>query len=287
MRLVPLLACVAAMAACTGPGDGEGNGQADAPTPAATGTTAASPAGPPQPQPTETGLAARETGGARKVSEETDDYLFTYSYPAPAGAIPALGDWLDRELEERRADLARESAQARRQARADGFPYNKHSYQAEWQIVADIPGWLSLSNEFSTYSGGAHGIYGVNSLVWHKQSGEAMDAIELFSSAKALEEALGERLCNGLDREREKRRGVPVNREEENSFNDCPDIGEFTVLVGSGGGRRFDRLTLYAGPYVAGAYAEGDYRINLPVDRAVLDAVKPRYRDSFAARNRA
>ena len=158
------------MAGCTDPAGGEQDGQDSAP--AATATAAAPAA--PVPEPTETPLAMREAGGGRAVTEETDDYLFTYRYPAVAGSLAPLGDLLDRQLEERRTQLATSSAQARREARADGFPYNKHSYQAEWKLVADLPGWLSLSNEFSTYSGGAHGIYGVSSLVWDKQAAEAM-----------------------------------------------------------------------------------------------------------------
>lgn len=272
------------MAGCTGPAGEQAEQQADAP---AAPVTPAPATDSPAPQPVETGLAARGSGGARAVTEETDDYLFTYSYPAPAGSIAPLGDLLDRKLDERRAELASSAAQARRDARADGFPYNKHSYQAEWKVVANIPDWLSLSNEFSSYSGGAHGIYGVTSLVWDKQEAEAIEAIDLFTSPQALEDALGDRFCDGLNTLREKRRGEPVDPEADNSFNDCPDIDELTVLVGSGGGRRFDRLTLYAGPYVAGPYAEGDFRVNLPVDRAVLDSVKPRYRASFATRSRA
>jgi hypothetical protein len=283
MRLVSLLACAAAMAGCTGPASDEQEQQAG--TPAATATAVATPS--PAPEPTETPLAVRDTRGARAVTEETDDYLFSYSYPAVAGSVPPLGDLLDRQLEERRTELATSAAQARREARADGFPYNKHSYQAEWKLVADIPGWLSLSNEFSTYSGGAHGIYGVSSLVWDKDAAEAMEAIELFTSPQALEDALGGRFCDGLNKQREERRGEPVDPEADDLFNKCPDMDELTVLVGSGNGRRFDRVTLYAGPYVAGPYAEGDFRVNLNVDRAVLQTVKPRYRDSFATRSRA
>ncbi|WP_235425435.1 DUF4163 domain-containing protein [Croceibacterium mercuriale] len=281
--MVSLLACAAVMAGCTGPAGDEQERQAGTPAPEA--TAVATP--PPAPEPTETPLAVRETGGARAVTEETDDYLFSYAYPAVAGSVAPLGDLLDRQLEERRTELATSAAQARREARADGFPYNKHSYQAEWKLVADIPGWLSLSNEFSTYSGGAHGIYGVSSLVWDKDAAEAMEAIELFTSPQALEDALGDRFCDGLNKQREERRGDPVDPEADDLFNKCPDIDELVVLVGSGSGRRFDRLTLYAGPYVAGPYAEGDFRVNLNVDRAVLQTVKPRYRDSFATRGRA
>jgi len=289
MRLVPVLATVlasaGALAACTG--SGEEQQQPPAQESAATASATAVAAESPVPQPTETGLASREASGARAVAEETDDYLFEYKYPAAAGSIAALGSLLDERLEEQRAELARSSADARRQARSDGFPYNKHSYEAEWKIVADLPDWLSLSNEFSTYSGGAHGIYGVTSLVWDKEGGEAMEALDLFTSPQALADALGDRFCDELNTLREQRRGEPVDPSSDDPFNACPDLDETVVLVGSAGGRRFDRLTLYVGPYVAGPYVEGDWRVNLNVDRQVLEAVKPAYRASFATRNRA
>src|SRR5690606_12475117 len=88
-------------------------------------------------------VKARSHGnGARSVSEQTDDFLFEYAYPAEAGRIPELAQLLDDKLEERRTELATESASARRGAREQGFPYNKHSYTAQWKVVADLPGWL-------------------------------------------------------------------------------------------------------------------------------------------------
>jgi hypothetical protein len=285
VRLVSVLAGVAALAACNGTAD-EVEEPVEAPAPIAS-ESAAAPQGEPSPSP----LAERSSNGARSVVEETDDFLFEYTYPAEAGRIPELAALLDERLEEQRSDLARSAAEARRQARSDGFPYNKHSYSADWKIVADLPRWLSLSNAFTTYSGGAHGNYGLQSLVWDKEQGEAMHAISLFTSPAALEEALGSRFCEELDRLRAERRGAPdgeVQQPEEvggTSFTDCPKIDELTVLVSSGGKRRFDRLTLYAGPYVAGPYAEGAYEVNLRMDQAVLEAVKPEYRESFASRN--
>lgn len=276
-RLVSVLACAAVLAACNGTA-GDGGEDADA-TPAQ-GEGATPPAAPSPPE-----LAARSSSGARSVAEETDDFLFEYAYPAEAGRIPELGDLLDRRLEERRGELARTSAEARRDARSDGFPYNKHSYTGEWKVVADLPRLLSLSNEFSTYGGGAHGNFGMESLVWDKQEGQAMQAVDLFTSPAALEQALGPRFCSELDRLREQRRGAPLEEEGESSFTDCPEIGELTVLVGSRSGSKFDRLTLHAGPYVAGPYAEGAYSVDLRVDRAVLAAVRAEYRDSFASRN--
>lgn len=273
-RLISVLALAGMLAACDGPFGGD-EGATPAPTAAVEATPAAS----------ETTRAESSANGARAVSEETDDFLFEYSYPAEAGRIAELATVLDVMLEQRRGELAREAAEARREARDNGFPYNKHSYTGEWKVVADLPQWLSLSADISTYSGGAHGNYTVQSLVWDKDKTRSMDAVELFASPAALEQALGDRFCEALDREREKRRGEPVGNAVDDIFSECPKIGDLEILVGSSNRRTFDRLTLYAGPYVAGPYAEGAYEVNLSVDRAVLDAVKPEYRTAFTARN--
>jgi len=279
VRFVSVFAGVMALAACNG-GAEEGGEPVESPTPVASEDLQ------PTAAPSATPLAERASNGSRSVAEETDDYLFEYSYPAAAGRIDALGTLLDSRLDEQRAALARTANEARRQARSDGFPYNKHSYTAEWKVVADVPGWVSLSNEFSTYTGGAHGNFGMESLVWNKDEGRARQAIDLFTSPAALEEALGDRFCDDLDRQRERRRGPVEDQPEDGGlFDNCPGMEELTVLVGSSRGRQFDRLTLYAGPYVAGPYAEGAYQVNLAVDQAVRDAVKPEFRESFASRN--
>ena len=225
------------------------------------------------------------SSGARSVAEETDDFLFEFSYPAEAGRIVELASLLDIQLEQRREELAAEAVAARREARQDGFPYNKHSYTAAWEVVTDLPGWLSLSADVHTYSGGAHGNSAVESLVWDKEAEQAMDAKRLFTSPAALEAALGDRYCEDLDRQREERREEPIAEDSDNQFDQCPDIDELEILVGSSNRRTFNRLTVYAGPYVAGPYAEGAYEVDLAIDRAILAAVKPEYREAFSARN--
>lgn len=273
MRSILALALAGTVAAC----DAGGGGASD---PAPTATPA------PTPTASASASATAATNGARTVSEETDDFLFEYSYPSQAGELPELAALLDARLARNREELASEAVEARREARSNGFPYNKHSYTSEWKVVADLPGWLSLSEDVATYTGGAHGNYTIQSLVWDKEAGKAIDGIALFSSPNALNEALGDKFCDGLDRERVKRRGGPLNPEEEgNSFVDCPGIEELEILVGSSNRRTFNRLTLYAGPYVAGPYVEGAYEVNINVDRAILGAVKPEYREAFSARN--
>ncbi|OYW46126.1 MAG: hypothetical protein B7Z08_09670 [Sphingomonadales bacterium 32-68-7] len=223
--------------------------------------------------------------GARSLSEETDEFLFSYAYPAAAGNIPELAALLDRRLEQSRGALVQEAAEARRAARADGFPYNKHSVETRWEVVTDLPGWLSLSAEIESYGGGAHGNYGFDSLVWDKQGARALPAIDLFASAEALDEAIGETMCRALNAERAKRRGEPVPEGSDDQFDQCVGVAETTVLVGSAGRRKFDRIGVQIGPYVAGPYAEGAFELSFPVNRAVLAAVKPEFRDAFVARN--
>ena len=271
-RWVSLFALAAVSAACNPFASRD-------PDPEATATPA------PTPTPTASASAAASSNGARSVAEQTDLFLFEYSYPAEAGRIVELASLLDIQLEQRREELAAEAVAAQREARADGFPYNKHSYPAEWKVVTDLPEWLSLSADVATFSGGAHGNYTVESLVWDKEGERSIEPIELFASPAALEQAFGDRFCEGLDREREKRRGAPLEDDAENSFTDCPKIGELEILVGSSNRRTFNRLTVYAGPYVAGPYVEGAYEVNLNVDGAILAAVKPEYREAFSARN--
>lgn len=230
-----------------------------------------------------TAAASSQTpaGKARSVAESTDAYEFKYSYPAQAGVYPALREHLDAELDETKAGLAKDAEAWKAETEREGFPFNPYSAASEWKVVAAIPGWLSLSNEFSTYTGGAHGMYGMDTLLFDKRAEAIRRPLDLFASPEALWSAVEGRWCTALDTAREKRRGAPVDKSDE-TFGGCPGIEELTVLIGSSNGKTFDRMTLYAGPYVAGPYAEGAYEIDLDIDAAVLKAVKTEYRGAFS-----
>lgn len=233
--------------------------------------------------------SAQAAAGAAKAGEEENDlYSYAYAYPAAAGALPELAARLDKDAEQAKAALISESEDDQKQAEANDYPYRAHSFSKEWKVVANLPRYLSLSGEFSTYSGGAHGMYGLESLVWDRQEKTGMDGVELFQSPEALNEALGQKLCDALDAERAERRGevLPqVPEGEDYGFDSCQHVKDATVLVGSSGGETFDRIGIWFGPYVAGPYAEGSYELNFPVDAAVIEAVKPEYREAFATGN--
>jgi hypothetical protein len=228
--------------------------------------------------------AAPVATGPRDLSEETELYLFKQSWPEAVGKLPALTAQIDREGKQVRRRLAAQAAKDRKATEGAGFPFNKHSYGEEWKVVAEIPGWLSLSKEIFSFTGGAHGIYGVESLVWDKKADSGVRGIDMFASPEVLGAALGQKLCDALDAERLRRRGPDYIPDSEGLFSLCPDLDQATVLVGSSNRQAFDRITIYFGPYVAGPYAEGAYELGFRVDTKVLDAVKPEYRPAFTIR---
>lgn len=232
---------------------------------------------------TEPPLYSIPVGGARTVSEETDLFFFEYSYPQAAGEIPALAEWLDQLLDRRRQALAAEAAEGHERARSNGFPFNAYSSGTAWEVVADLPGWLSLSAALDSYQGGAHPNYGFDAIVWDKANDRALEPIAFFTSPEALDGALGERLCEALNAERERRRGMPVDANADDSFNSCIKPDETNLLLGANGGEHFDRIGIQIAPYLAGPYAEGSYEFTFAVDDQILEIVRPEYREAFGA----
>lgn len=214
------------------------------------------------------------------LSEETALFHFELAYPAQVAAIPALAAKIEADARTVQREMAAEARASKADAAANGYPFNPHGYGAKWQVVADLPAYLSLSNAFSAYSGGAHGMYGMEGLVWDKAKGRGLAPDALFRSPGQLGAAMGDALCAALDRARRARRGgEPV----EGMFAECPGLDEATILVGSANGRTFDRITVYFGPYVAGPYAEGPYELDFPMTAAMLAEVRPAYRAAFSA----
>ncbi len=232
--------------------------------------------------PSARGEAAAETKAeARSIEAETERFAFSYSWPAEVSAIPELAAQMEDRAERMKAALVAEANADWDGAAGAEWEPRQHSASEEWKTVAELPDWISLSGHLASYSGGAHGMYGMESLVWDKRAKAATEGIDMFASPVALEQALGTRLCSALDRARAERRGAPVEEDSDATFDQCPGLHEATVLIGSSDGKHFDRLTVYFGPYVAGAYAEGAYELDFPVTASVIDAVKPRYAEAF------
>lgn len=267
MRSPVLLIPALLLASCNQPGE------AKAPAPTATSADRASPALPAQ---------AATTAAARKVSEENDLYSFDYSYPAAAAAIPSLKAFLDADLDKQKDELVASAEEAKQNA-ADGpigyYPYNRSS---EWQVVTNTRGWLSLSANLYEFAGGAHGNSWFDTILWDKQANRQREPADLFVSRAALTRAIQPEFCRQIDRQRAEKRGEPVVRGSGDSYDECLDPLESIVILGSSNGKAFNRIGVLVAPYNAGPYVEGSYEATIPVNAAVLAAVKPEFRSSFA-----
>jgi hypothetical protein len=228
--------------------------------------------------------ASAAPGGAREVSQSNALFEFEYSYPAAAGAIPELRKQLDADLAQQKAALSASASEHQAESRKQGFPFNPLGNWTAWKVVADLPGWLSLSAEISTYQGGAHPNHGFDALLWDRQANRRRAPLDLFVSKEALSRAIRQDFCAALDRERGKRRGQPVAPGSTDEFDQCIDPVASTVILGSSHGKAFDRIGVLVAPYEAGPYVEGDYEVTLPVTAAVMAAVKPEFRPAFAAK---
>lgn len=220
---------------------------------------------------------------AVSVDEKNDLYEFAYAYPAPAAAIAPLKAELDKRLAAAREDTEANAREDQTSAKKDGYPFHAHYYSGQWKVVTDLPDWLSLSADIATFTGGAHGMAVSDSLLWDKRAGTARQPLDLFTSKAALTAATQGAFCAALDKERAKRRGAPVDRASGEMFTECIDPAAQTVILGSSNRKTFDRIGFLIAPYEAGPYAEGDYEVTLPVTGKVMAALRPQYREAFAA----
>jgi len=230
-----------------------------------------------------TGLAApaKVAPPGRSISIANPLYSFDYEYPAAAGRIPALKAWLDKDAADHRSSIAGQAKDARDEARKDKSTYISYDSSTGWQVVTDLPGWLSLSGTEEEFTGGAHPNHGPTALLWNKKTGRRIEALDLFDKA-ALLAAIQAPFCAALNKERAERRGEPVAEGSTDPFDECIDPVKEVVILGSADHAHFTRIGILIAPYEAGPYAEGDYDITLKVTPEVLAAVKPAWRSAFA-----
>jgi hypothetical protein len=219
---------------------------------------------------------------AREVRQASDLYEFTYVYPPALAVYPPLRARLDADLARQLAKLKADARVGQAEARANGFPYRPYAWDQSWQIVTDLPGWLSLSASYWTFTGGAHGNSWFGAMLYDKRARLPRDPLTLFASKQALSRAIRAPFCAALNRQRAQKRGEPVKPGSTALFEDCIDPVGQTILLGSRGHKGFDRIGVLVAPYEAGPYAEGSYEVTVPVTPAVLGAVRREYRAAFA-----
>jgi len=243
--------------------------------PASPESTTAQLAQPPEPP---------KPGNGSAISDEVGETEFSYRWPQVAANIPDLDSWLRGNGERLRRETMASASEDEAQAKKAGYPFRGHSYEEAWGVAADLPALLVMQSEGYVFTGGAHGMPIVTTLLWDKAAKKRLATSALLDTP-ALITAIKDRFCKALDAERAKRRGAPVDAADPNQlaeFVRCVDLAQRTILPVSTKGKALDAIRVVIMPYDAGPYSEGIYQIDLPVDAAVLATVKPAWRGSFS-----
>lgn len=248
----------------------------DAPTPAEKAAAAAVPGAPPG------GAADVVAKGApaSDVREENDLIEFAYAYPRDAAAIPELAASLDGDRAAKRDALIAAARRDKAAAEQGEYPYRAHSHLQTWQRVTSTPRFLSLSAEIQTYMGGAHGMTGFDTLLWDRNRRARLKPLDLFASGEAFDAAISDAFCAGIKRAKAAK-GIMREEAPDSPFGKCPPASAQTVWLGSSDGRYLDRMTIAIAPYEIGPFAEGSYKINVPVTGALVRTVKDEYARDF------
>jgi Deacetylase PdaC len=215
------------------------------------------------------------------LKSETPLLTWEASWPAEVNAIPALEKLIREPAEKALADYTRDAREQKAQREKDGFDFNGYMYSLVVEVAGQTPRLLSLMRNWMEYAGGAHPNRFSEALLWDKDANALVPLTKLLRSA-SLESLYRDAFCKALDKQRaEKREGVDV---ELDAFTECPKFDEIRIIPkGPVKGGPMTTLLFHADPYVAGPYVEGEYDIELPVSAALVAALKPEFRASFAA----
>ncbi len=236
-------------------------------------------------------LAAQSVSAAPKgnvFETKGKGYTFSYSYPNIIGQFPVLKAQLEKERAETLAEIKSDSS-AWIKDRPTDYEAMTLDRDISWNQVTNLAGYLSLTVDEYRFDGGAHGNYGRSSVIWGKATGKQIVPIDMFSSKAAFDTLVQTPFCDKLDIERShKRDGEKVDRSQtEDWMQACPIPSDYTIILGSSDGKKFNRFSVYIDPYGAGPYSEGDYEIDMPITAELLAAVKQAYRSAFALTPRA
>jgi len=224
------------------------------------------------------------------IAKKAAAYSYEFGWSREAKLIPALDVLLRDKARNARGEFVADAEEAYREAKAskDGW-FPEVGYELNWgyATAGQSARLLSLSGDWFTYTGGAHGLFGANALLWDRKANKPIEVADLF--AKVTEFALlHPAMCAALNKQRaEKREGEALDTGFpglDEAFNGCPKFDELTIWISDEDKNgRFDRFNFAADPYVAGPYVEGSYLVEVPVGKRLLRALRPEYRDSFEA----
>ena len=230
---------------------------------------------------------------AVSIAKDTKTYQYDFSWSREAKAIPALDRKLRARAAEAAGEISAEATDPAREAKKDKSWFPDVGYESKWdyKTAGQTSSLLSLSGDWFTYSGGAHGIFGASALLWDRAAGKEIALSALFERITELA-LLHPAMCAALAAERKTKRETDEKLDTsfdsiDEAFNGCPKFDEITTWVADEDkDGRFDTMMFAADPYVAGPYVEGMYEMRVPVTARMIAALKPAYRASFEVQGR-
>ena len=224
--------------------------------------------------------SAPEAAKSFAFEEETELYGLKYSWSAEAAAIPQLAERFTRDMKEAKAELVADTKEDRDERVREGIDFLPYEAQVSYDTAGQSDRLLSLERAVYSFTGGAHGSNGSGAVLWDRKLAREVSINDLLRPGTSWTGAIRQPFCILLDREREERRGEPV--QPDDLFGECPKYEDVTVLLSDEDKNgRFDHIEVIADQYVAGPYAEGPYEIALPITAAMIERLKPDYRASF------
>lgn len=214
-----------------------------------------------------------------RVVERSNGREFVFSFPVEVQNVPALRSRL-----EGIRDRARIEAEP---CVADGdnvCPEVGYQYSHEWQWLGRGGPMASLVGTGYAYAGGAHGNYDFMGMLWDAGAAQEVQIADLFEGAR-WPERFRPRYCAALNREREEKRGEPVDPNGDEFLSGCPALAQVVALPeDTDANNLFDTLHIFIAPYAAGPYAEGAYEPLIPFTQEDIAAMRPDVRAAFEAR---
>lgn len=204
-----------------------------------------------------------------------EDGGFAYDYPVELSVHPQLVNLLETRKSERKA-LFQEDVDALKGEEAA----NNLDSQTNWEIKSQTDRLMVLVSSNYVYSGGAHGMFWSDAILWDKTKQTEVSFLDLFADENEAKKLILPAYCAMLDAERLGMRGEPTPKDD--LFGECVDPFEHGIAYPTNlGTNGYLRIAFALPPYSAGPYVEGEYAFDIAAPSYITDKLKPEYKQLF------
>jgi hypothetical protein len=218
--------------------------------------------------------SAEPDKGSVCIVKRGPNWTYAFVYPAEAARIPTLDAWLRSRSKEDEGD--HEESIGSLAAYAKQNPKGRFYRETVYTLDSNLPALVALSQVTSSYTGGAHGWFVFETLLWDKTRNRKLEYKDLFSDLSAANAEIRVQLCPILA---ESRRSEAARGGGDGVFNGpCADPPYNMTLLAADG-----RVTTLKVTFTElEGYAGGTYEVWVPVTPRLLALVAERFRPGFA-----